>query len=72
MEDIKDIVKSRYTEAQKRSYAKYYINNKTELRDKQKEHYDKIKETEDFKLRKQEYNRSYKERQAAANPDKGR
>ena len=36
MEDIKRIAKPRYTESQKRSYAKYYITNRQELRDKQK------------------------------------
>jgi len=70
MSDIIEIKKTRYTPAQKKSYAKYYINNKVELLEKQREHYDKIKNTEDFKLRKKEYNRLYKERQAILNPDK--
>ena len=70
MSDIIETTKPRYTPAQKKAYAKYYTNNKTELRERQKEHYDKIKTTEDFKLREKEYNRLYKERQIAANPDK--
>ena len=70
MSDIIETTKPRYTPAQKKAYAKYYTNNKTELRERQKEHYDKIKTTEDFKLRKKEYNRLYKEREAILNPDK--
>ena len=70
MDNIEQIKKPRYTEAQKRSYSKYYTNNKKELRDKQKEYYDTIKDTEEFKLRRKEYNRSFKERKALANPDK--
>ena len=52
MGDIEQIKKSTYTESQKRAYSKYYTNNKKELRDKQKDYYDKIKGTEEFKLRK--------------------
>ena len=58
MSDIIETVKPRYTPAQKKAYAKYYTNNKPELREKQKQYYDEIKDTEDFKLRKKEYNRS--------------
>ena len=54
MGDIEQIIKPRYTEAQKRSYAKYYTNNKQELRDTQKYHDDKTKATGDFKLRRKE------------------
>ena len=47
---------------------KYYANNKYILRTKQKEYYDKIKETDDFKQRKKAYNQLYRDQHKTNKP----
>ena len=47
---------------------KYYANNRHVLREKQKEYYDKIKETEDFRQRKRAYNKLYRDQHKTDTP----
>ena len=47
---------------------KYYARNKCVLRQKQKEYYDTIKETDDFKQRKKAYNKLYRDQHKTDKP----
>ena len=56
------------TDARKRAMKKYYLTHKEQILAQHKEFYDNIKNTDDFKQRKQLYNRSFKERQQEIKP----
>ena len=56
--------------ALKRATDAYYAKNKVMCRQKQKDFYDKIKDTEDFKQRKQLYNKLYTDKQKTDKPKK--
>ena len=58
------------TDARKRAMKKYYLTHKEQILAQHKEFYDNIKNTDDFKQRKQLYNRSFKERQQEIKPKK--
>ena len=57
-----------YTDAHKKASHTYYEKHKEEVKNKHKEHYDRIKDTDDYKQRKQLYNQLYLEKQRANIP----
>ena len=69
-ENTINIVKHPSTDAMKRAKQEYYNKNKEMFRQKQKELYDRIKDTHDFKQRKQLYNQLYLNKQKTDTPKK--
>ena len=47
---------------------KYYANNRHTLREKQKEYYNQVKDTDDFKQRKKAYNKLYRDQHKTDKP----
>ena len=65
-----DVMKTNVGDAKKRARDKYYATHKLERREQQRDTYIKMKDTEDFKERKREYNRLYREKHKTEGPKK--